>query len=165
MKRAIVGLLAAVAMAAGAGRASAQGTLPISIEGRIDAGIPVGDLADDYGVGFGWGVQGAFDLTPNFSIYGGYSRFNFDPKSGSPLLKTHDDGFDLGGRVTLGTGAGVWNPFAQFGVLFHDETGFEAGLGADYPVGNGVTLTPMARFRKVGNGQYVGVGIGLNLRP
>jgi hypothetical protein len=56
--------------------------------------------------------------------------------------------------------------FAQFGALFHnDETGFEAGLGVDYPVGPAVTLTPLARFRKVGDTQYVALGVGLSLRP
>jgi len=164
MKKAIVGLFAVAALAAGADRAAAQGTLPISIEARIDAGIPTGNLGDNFDVGLGWGVTGAFDLTPNFSIYGGYSRFDFDEKGGTGL-KAKDDGFDLGGRVLLGTGAGVWTPFAQFGVLFHDETGFEAGLGADYPVGNGVSLTPLARFRKVGDSNYFGIGIGLSLRP
>jgi hypothetical protein len=164
MKKAIVGLFAIAALASGGGRAAAQGTLPISLEARIDAGIPTGDLGDAVDVGLGWGVQAAFDLTPNFAIYGGYSQFSFGLKDiDGENLK--DDGFDLGGRVLLGTGAGVWNPFAQFGVLFHDETGFEAGLGADYPVGTGVSLTPLARFRKVGDAQYFGIGIGLSLRP
>ncbi|HEX6749564.1 MAG TPA: hypothetical protein VF092_19875 [Longimicrobium sp.] len=163
MKKAIVGLFAAAALAAGTGHASAQGNLPISIEARIDAGIPTGDFADGFDVGVGWGVFGAIDLTPNFAIYGGYSQFSFDVKDTD--LNAKDDGFDLGGRVLLGTGAGVWTPFGQFGVLFHDETGFEFGLGAEYPVGTGVTLTPLARFRKVGDAQYVGIGVGLSLRP
>ncbi|HYH83383.1 MAG TPA: hypothetical protein VEX86_26550 [Longimicrobium sp.] len=164
MKRVIVGVFALAALAAGADRAAAQGTLPITAELRIDAGIPTGDLADGFGTGLGWGVMGGFDLTPNFMIYGGYSRFEFDEK-GDGDAEAEDDGFDLGGRVRLGTGAGVWTPFAQFGVLFHEETGFEAGIGADYPVGNGVALTPMARFRKVGDAQYFGIGVGLSLRP
>jgi hypothetical protein len=164
MKRVIVGLFALAAAGVGSGRAGAQGTLPITAEVRIDAGIPTGNLADAFDVGLGWGVMGGFDLTPNFTIYGGYSRFQFDAKGGVGA-RARDDGFDLGGRVRLGTGAGVWTPFAQFGVLFHDETGFEAGLGADYPVGNGVALTPLARFRKVGDSQYFGVGVGLSLRP
>jgi len=164
MKNVIVGLFALAALAAGVDRAAAQGTLPITLEARIDAGIPTGDLADGFDAGLGWGVFGGFDLTPNFTIYGGYSRFEFNDKS-DLNVNAKDDGFDLGGRVRLGTGAGVWTPFAQFGVLFHDETGFEAGLGADYPVGNGVALTPMARFRKVGDAQYFGIGVGLSLRP
>jgi opacity protein-like surface antigen len=164
MKRVIVGLFALAAVGVGASRTAAQGTLPITAEVRIDAGIPTGDLADGFDTGLGWGVMGGFDLTPNFMIYGGYSRFQFNDKSNLDI-DAKDDGFDLGGRVRLGTGAGVWTPFAQFGVLFHDETGFEAGLGADYPVGNGVALTPMARFRKVGDAQYFGIGVGLSLRP
>ncbi len=164
MKKAIVGLFAVAALAAGAGHAAAQGTLPISLEARIDAGIPTGDFADAFDVGLGWGVFGAFDLTPNFAIYGGYSQFSFDLKD-TDGVNAKDDGFDLGGRVLLGTGAGVWTPFAQFGVLFHDDTGFEVGLGADYPVGTGVSLTPLACFRKVGDAKYVGIGVGLSLRP
>ena len=164
MKNVIVGLFALAAVAAGVDRAAAQGTLPLTAEVRLDAGIPIGDLADGFDAGLGWGVMGGFDLTPSFMIFGGYSRFEFNDKSDLDI-DVKDDGFDLGGRVRLGTGAGVWNPFAQFSALFHDETGFEAGLGADYPVGNGVVLTPMARFRKVGDAQYFGIGVGLNLRP
>ncbi|HEU4560162.1 MAG TPA: outer membrane beta-barrel protein [Longimicrobium sp.] len=164
MKKVIVGAFALAALVVGADRAAAQGTLPVTIEARIDAGIPVGDLGDAFEAGLGWGVFGGFDLTPNLMIYGGYSRFEFNDKDGLDI-EAEDDGFELGGRVRLGTGAGVWTPFAQFGVLFHDDTGFEAGLGADYPVGNGVALTPMARFRKVGDIEYFGVGVGLSLRP
>ncbi|HKP75963.1 MAG TPA: hypothetical protein VJT67_10500 [Longimicrobiaceae bacterium] len=163
MKRAIAGLLAVTALAAGAGRAEAQGTLPVSVEVRLDAGLPVGDFKDAAKAGLGWGVTGAFDVAPNFALYAGYSSFDFDLKSST--LKVRDDGFDVGGRVLLGTGGGVMTTFAQFGALFHDETGFEAGLGAEYQVGPAVTLTPLARYRKVGDAQYVGLGIGLNLRP
>lgn len=162
MKKVIVGLFAAAALFAGGGHAAAQGTLPVSLEARIDAGIPTGDLGDAVDVGLGWGVQAALDLTPQFALYGGYSQFSFDVKD-TDGVNVKDDGFDLGGRVRLGTG--VWSPFAQFGVLFHDDTGFEAGIGADFPVGTGVSLTPLARFRKVGDAQYFGIGIGLALRP
>jgi hypothetical protein len=164
MKRAIAGLLAVTALAAGAGRAQAQGTLPISVEVRLDAGLPVGDFKNGVKPGLGWGVDAAFDVAPNFALYGGYSSFDFDVKSSSATLR--DDGFDVGGRVLLGTGGGVMTTYAQFGALFHNgDTGFEAGLGAEYPVGPAVTLTPLARFRKIGDTQYVGLGIGLSLRP
>jgi hypothetical protein len=163
MKKVIVGLLALSALGAVANGAAAQGTLPVTAEVRIDAGIPVGDLGDGFDAGLGWGVIGGLDLTPNLTLYGGYSSFQFNDKSAADA-DAKDDGFDLGGRVRLGVG-GVLTPFAQFGVLFHDETGFEAGLGADYPVGTGLSLTPMARFRKVGDAQYFGIGVGLSLRP
>jgi hypothetical protein len=164
MKRAIVGLLAVMALAAGAGRASAQGTLPVTLEVRLDAGLPLGDFKDGVKSGLGWGVLGTFEISPSFALYGGYSSFDFDVRSST--LTVRDDGFDVGGRLLLGTGGGVMTSFAQFGALFHnDETGFEAGLGVDYPVGPAVTLTPLARFRKIGDTQYVGLGIGLSLRP
>jgi hypothetical protein len=164
MKRAIVGLLAVAALAAGAGRAQAQGTLPLALEVRLDAGLPMGDFKDQVKAGLGWGVDAAIDISPNFSIYGGYSSFDFDVRSSTITLR--DDGFDLGGRVLLGTGGGMLTTFAQFGALFHNgDTGFEAGLGAEYPVGPVATLTPLARYRKIGDTQYVGLGIGLSLRP
>ena len=157
MKKTITGLLVALSVAAGAGHAAAQGTLPLSIGVRSDAGIPVGDA------GFGFGVEAAWDLTPNFAIYGGFSQFQFDIDDID--AEVEENGFDLGGRVLLGTGAGVATPYAQFGVLFHeDEVGFEAGLGADYPVGNSLSLTPMVRYRSIEDLDYVTVGVGLSFR-
>jgi len=163
MKKTITGLLVALAVAAGAGHAAAQGTLPLSIGVRIDAGIPVGDASDALETGFGFGVEAAFDLTPTFAIYGGFSQFQFDIEDSD--VEVEENGFDLGGRVLLGTGAGVATPYAQFGVLFHeDEVGFEAGLGADYPVGNSLSLMPMVRYRSIEDLDYVSVGVGLSFR-
>lgn len=164
MKRAIAGLLAVVALTAGTGRASAQGTLPVSFQVRLDAGLPIGDFKDVTKPGLGWGVDAAIDLSPNFAVYAGYSSFDFDVRSSTVTVR--DDGFDVGGRVLLGSGGGTLSSFAQFGALFHnDDTGFEAGLGFEYPVGPAVTLTPLARYRKIGDTQYIGLGIGLSLRP
>lgn len=163
MKKTVTGMLVALALAAGAGQASAQGTLPLSIGVRIDAGIPTGDAADGLETGVGFGVEAAFDLTPTFSIYGGFSQFQFDIEGTD--VEFEENGFDLGGRVLLGTGGGVATPYGQFGVLFHeDEVGFEAGLGLDYPVGGGLSLTPMARYRSIEGLDYVTVGVGLNFR-
>jgi hypothetical protein len=164
MKNAITGLLVAAALLGSGAHGRAQNTLPIAAEVRLDAGIPVGQFADATSAGLGWSVGGSFDLSPTFLIYGDYSRFDFDVKDSD--LKARDDGFDVGGRVFLGTGGGVWTPFAQFGALFHNgETGFEAGLGANYPVGNGIALTPLARYRSISGAHYFGIGVGLSLRP
>jgi len=163
MKKAVTGLLVALALAAGADRAAAQGSLPLSLGVRIDAGIPTGDAGDVFETGFGWGVEAALDLTPTFAIYVGYSQFQFDVEDLD--LDVTEDGFDLGGRVLLGTGGAVWTPYGQFGVLFHeDEVGFEVGLGADYPVGNSLSLTPMVRYRNIEDLNYVTVGVGLSFR-
>jgi hypothetical protein len=164
MQRAIVGVLAAAALAGGAGRAAAQGNLPVSVEVRLDAGLPVGNFKDATKAGLGWGVSGIVDVAPTLGLYVGYSSFDFDIKDST--LRLRDDGVDVGARLLLGTGGGVLTTFAQFGALFHNgDTGFEAGLGTQYPVSTAVTLTPLARYRKIGDAQYVGLGIGLNLRP
>lgn len=164
MKRAMVGLLAAAAVAASAGSAAAQGTLPVSVEVRLDAGLPIGDFHDAARSGLGWGVSGMLDLAPTLALYAGYSSFDFELDDST--LEIRDDGLDVGARLILGTGGGVVTTFAQFGALFHNgDTGFEGGLGAEYPVSRMVTLTPLARYRKLGDAEYVGLGIGLSFRP
>ncbi len=156
-------LAAAVAAALAGGRAEAQSALPISVEGRLDVGVPVGDSGDLLEPGVGFGITGALQLTPLFAIYGGYSKFSFDIDDSDVDVET--DGGELGGRVTLGTGGGIYNPFFQFGALFHNEdTGLEAGLGGFYPVGQNLSLMPMVRYRTVNDLDYVTVGVGLNLR-
>lgn len=161
MRKAIfAGMVAAAALA---GRAEAQSALPLSVEGRLDLGVPVGDSNDVYKTGIGYGIDAALQLTPLFAVYGGYSRFDFDLDNSSG--KRSSDGGEVGGRVTLGTGGGVSNPYFQFGALFHDgDTGLEAGLGTFYPVGNNLSLTPMVRYRTVAGLDYVTAGVGLNLR-
>jgi hypothetical protein len=163
MTRAIV-LLFALAALLRAAPATGQGTLPIAFEGRLDGGWPVSDFHDAFDAGLGWGVLGSFDLTPTFAFYGGYSRAEF-PVRGAVDTKVRDDGFGLGGRATLGVGGSMWTPFLQVGVLLHDETGIEAGLGAQYPITAGVGVTPLVLYRSVGDARYVTFGVGLSLRP
>ena len=158
------GALALLACAAGAARASAQGTLPLSLEARIDAGIPVGDAGDGFDTGVGFEGLAVLHLTPAFGLYGGYTTTSFGV-SGTEGGDLELDGPEVGGRITLGTGGGVWTPFAQVGAVFlDDETGFEAGLGAFYPVGQSLSVTPMARFRSVDGFEFVTLGVGLNVR-
>src|SRR4051812_32191976 len=144
--------------------AAAQGTLPIALELRGDAGVPLGDFHQRFNPGLGWGVQGNVDLTPAFTLYAGYSRAEFSVRYAGDV-KARDDGFDLGGRAVLWTRGPLGTPFVQVGVLLHDETGVEAGLGTDYRIGNALGIVPLARFRKAGDAQYVALGVGLRLRP
>lgn len=153
-----------VIAAAAPAEAGAQGSLPIAVEVRIDAGLPVGDAADVYENGVGFGIDGFVHVTPSFALYGGYSQFEFDVE-GLGDVDAKLDGPEVGGRVTLGTGGGVWNPFFQFGALLvEDETGFEAGLGGFYPVGQNLSVTPMARYRSIDDFEFVTLGVGVNIR-
>jgi len=162
-KQTWVGAMVLAAGLALANGAAAQGALPLSIEGRIDAGIPVGDSGDGTEMGVGFELLGVFHLSPTFGIYGGYTTSSFGVEGTDVDFEL--DGAELGGRITLGTGGGVWTPFAQVGALFiDDETGFEAGLGAFYPVGQYLSVTPMARFRSINEFEFVTLGIGLNVR-
>ncbi|HEX8394835.1 MAG TPA: outer membrane beta-barrel protein [Longimicrobium sp.] len=160
--RKTIAIVAAAAALAGAQTASAQSALPVSFEARLDAGVPTGDAGDAFNTGVGFGLRASLDLAPTFSIYGGYSRFSFDLKdSGLTDAEAELDGFEVGGRVSLGTGAGVATPYALLGALFHnDQTGLEAGLGADYPVSYNLSVTPEVRYRTVDEFNYISLGIG-----
>jgi hypothetical protein len=156
-----VAMVVAAAVAAPAA-AAAQGDLPISLEARIDAAIPLGDESDAFETGVGFEALGVLHLTPAFGIYGGYSSMKFALESEDDVTL---DGPEVGGRITLGTGGGVWTPFAQVGAVFlDDDTGFEAGLGAFYPVGQNLSVTPLARYRSIEGFEFVTLGVGVNVR-
>ena len=157
-----VGLVAAVAALAGAGGAAAQ-SLPISVEARLDAGVPVGDAADLYEQAIGFGIHGAFQATPLFAFYGGFSRFEFERED--DLGERKSEGLEVGGRVTLGRGGGVYNPFFQIGgLVYEDDTRLWGGFGGFYPVGRNLSVTPMIRYRTIDELDYVALGVGVNLR-
>ena len=164
MKKTLALLLAASSLAVAA-PAAAQ--LPVSVELRLDAGIPTGDAADVVDTGVGFGVRASLDLAPTIAIYGGYSQFRFDFDDDT-VLGGGDielEGFELGGRVGLGTGGAVANPYFMLGALFHeDETGLEAGLGADYAVSYNLSVTPEVRYRTIDDFNYISLGLGARFR-
>lgn len=166
-------LLAALSLCATAGTAAAQGGPSLAFEARIDAGLPMGDSRDVLDTGFGYGVNAFVHLTPMLALYGGASRFEFGTANDGPgsggVVDTDDeveaDGFQVGGRVSFGSGLGLFNPYAQAGALFQEgETGFEAGGGFAFAVGGNLSVTPAALYRKVDELEYVTVGVGLNVR-
>jgi opacity protein-like surface antigen len=164
MKKTLALLLAASSLAVAA-PAAAQ--LPVSVELRLDAGIPTGDAADVVDTGVGFGLRASLDLAPTFAIYGGYSRFSFDHDDDIVLDggEVELESFELGGRVGLGTGGGVANPYALLGALFdEDETGLEAGLGADYAVSYNLSVTPEVRYRTIDDSEYISLGLGARFR-
>ncbi len=141
--------------------------LPLSVEVRLDAGIPVQDTDDFLDRGVGFGARALLELAPTFSIYAGYSRFEFqgdnDLVGGGDV---EEDGFELGGRLSMGHGHGRSQPYILLGALFHgDETGLEAGIGADYGVSWNLSVTPEVRYRTIDDVDYLTLGIGLRIRP
>ncbi|HEU4883301.1 MAG TPA: outer membrane beta-barrel protein [Longimicrobium sp.] len=121
-----IAALAVAALAAGvAAPATAQAEIPLAVEVRLDAGIPVDDSGDLFDSGVGFGVRASLDLAPTFAIYGGYSQFNFeldDELVGDGEVEV--SGFELGGRVGVGSGHGSASPYFLLGALFHeDDTG------------------------------------------
>lgn len=159
-------IIAAAAALAGARQASAQTLIPLAFEARLDAGIPVGDQAGLYNGGVGFGLRASLDLAPNFAVYGGYSRFTFDVEdNGLTSAETELDGFEVGGRVGLGTGGAVASPYVLLGALFQDDqTGLEAGLGADYPMSWNLSVTPEVRYRTIDEFSYLSLGLGARVR-
>lgn len=155
-------IIAAAAALAGAQQASAQSVIPLSFEARLDAGVPTGDAGEFYNTGVGFGLRASLDLAPNFAVYGGYSRFTFDADDeGLTDAEAELEGFEVGGRVGLGTGGAVAAPYVLLGALFQDEqTGLEAGLGADYPVSWNLSVTPEVRYRTIDEFNYLTLGIG-----
>lgn len=164
-KTVFAGLVAAAAAFGAAGSAHAQRTFPLSFEGRIDAGIPVGESANVLDTGVGFGVNAQLHLTPQFAAYGGYSRFEFDGEGLLGDVEVREDGWHAGGKVFFGSGLGVSTPYLQVGALFRDDdTGFEAGGGWDYWVGGSLAVTPQAMYRKIDDAEYVGLGVGARIR-
>jgi opacity protein-like surface antigen len=150
----------------GAAPAAAAQDLPLSVEVRLDAGIPLQDSDDLLDSGVGFGVRALLDIAPTFAIYGGYSRFQFDYDD--EILddaEVEEDGFELGGRVGVGDDHGDATPYILLGALFHDDdTGLEAGIGADYAVSWNVSVTPEVRYRTIGDLDYLALGLGARFR-
>ncbi|HEU0013003.1 MAG TPA: outer membrane beta-barrel protein [Longimicrobium sp.] len=141
------------------------GGIPLSFEVRLDAGVPVQDSGDTFDTGVGFGVGVALDVAPTFALYGSYSRFSFEYDDEIIDDDFEEDGFELGGRVSLGTGGGASTPYALLGALFHEgDTGLEAGLGADYPVSYNLSITPLVRYRTIDDFDYLTLGVGARFR-
>lgn len=149
----------------GAAPAAAAQDFPLSLEVRLDGGIPVQDSDDLLDSGVGFGIRAALEIAPTFALYGGYSRFQFDFED--EVLEgeeIEEDGFELGGRVGL-DGHGDATPYILLGALFHeDDTGLEAGIGADYPVTWQLSVTPEVKYRTIEGLDYLALGLGARFR-
>jgi opacity protein-like surface antigen len=146
--------------------AASPAAAQLAFEARLDAGIPVENTGEIYDAGVGFGLRASLDIAPTFAVYGGYSQFNLEVDDDIlPDADLEISGWELGGRVGVGHGGGSANPYVLLGALFfNDDTGLEAGIGAEYGVSWNVAVTPEVRYRSVGNLQYLTLGMGARFR-
>lgn len=145
----------------GAAPAAAQ----LAAEVRLDAGIPVEETGEIYEAGVGFGLRGSLDIAPTFAVYAGYSQFNLEIDDDLfPDGELEVSGWELGGRVGIGHGAAA-SPYFLLGALFvNDDTGLEAGVGAEYGVSWNLAVTPEVRYRRVDDLTYLTLGMGARFR-
>lgn len=145
-------LAAAAALALGASPAEAQW----SVEGRLGATLPTGDLTDaSLNQTGGLAVSGdlMYTFRPNVTFYGGvgHHRFNCDDCA-TDLTST---GLDAGLKYLFGPSDGAM-PWIRAGLLVHKpeveggdgEWGFglDSGIGIDWSVSEQLTLVPALRY-------------------
>lgn len=143
--------------------------LPLSLEVRLGAGFPTGDLAeDDPGIGaeagpaFSAGAR--FHVTAGLAVYGAYSRTAFlcdACREGGIDDEVVDAGGEFGVQASLpGRIAGV-APWIRAGGVYRQLTfagdggrlssdaaaGWEAGAGLSVPLGRSLSISPGIRYR------------------
>lgn len=179
--------LAAVLVSA---QANAQLGIPLSVEGRVDYAVPVGDFDDTVDEGLSFGAGLSVGISPGIGLYGTYSRTQFDIE-GLQESELEDTGFSVGVTTALPSVSGI-APWVGAGVVLHqfdfnDETdengndgieediGFEVGGGLALPLARNVRLTPGIGYRQYGvdvgtllgtaefDVQYFTAGVGLNI--
>lgn len=175
MKKASVGLIAALAAFGLAGNAQAQmyGGLPLSVEVRGGLGIPTGDFGEESdgaeienGVGFGANLK--YQFTPLLAAYAGYSRFEFgtdlgdDPELSEVEVDVIDSGFNGGVQANFSPmmALGGMSPWLRGGAVYR-EVEFEAG---DDDVGVSVESDPALGF-EVGGGLDYPLGQVISVTP
>lgn len=168
--------LAALVLAASPCQAAAQ----VSIEGRVGASLPVGELADDPGLDQSLGIGIALDVmyqaTPNVSLYAGGSRQSFNCDDCSADVTT--SGLEAGVKY-LFPGGGPTTVWIRGGALLHRASvdgasqdwglGVDTGLGIDIAVRRSLSLVPAVRLDSYGSGPlsltYVTFDLGINFLP
>lgn len=184
-------LFASVALAAAlvSGTANAQLGIPLSVEGRLDYAVPVGDFDDNVDEGLSWGAGVSLGVAPGIGLYGTWSRTQFDIE-GVDEMEVEDTGFSVGVTTALPSVSGI-APWVGAGVVMHqfdfndeadddeggidEDIGFEVGGGLALPLARNVRLTPAIGYRQYGvdvgtllggaefDVQYVTAGVGLNV--
>lgn len=146
--------LAALAFADGA---RAQSIIPLSVEARAGAAVPVGgfkDVGGGIGTGYGFGGNVGLKLNPLFGVYGGYSWTGYDFDGVDETLTQQG----LEGGVRVGLGILPLGPYARGGVVYHKlddglerdgKLGYEVGAGLSFPLGIVISVTPEVSYTRI----------------
>ncbi|MDB4950814.1 MAG: outer membrane protein beta-barrel protein [Gemmatimonadetes bacterium] len=166
-------VLAALAAAAVAGRASAQipvpNITPFSVEVRAGAAVPTSDFKKDLDLSTGYTVSGnvTYHAMPLLGIYAGYSYDKYKSPGLSDLagatVHVVDRGFNAGVRLGIPTPLIPIDPYVKAGVLVghtirlesgsdHSDNvdgkvGFEVGAGVGFTLGPKISVTPGVTFQ------------------
>ena len=162
MNKITTGLFALAATAALAGNAQAQivpNFTPFSIEARGGVALPQGDAAEDLETGLTFGGSLTYNFMPAVGAYVGYTRSSFGIKDVDDV-KTVDQGFDAGLRLSIPTPLIPIDPFVKAGLVYHQlefdaeggnfssdsELGFEVGAGVGFNILPKLQLTPAVTY-------------------
>lgn len=155
---------------AGPARAQLVPGLPITVEVRPSAAVPVGEFGDAHpglgaGTGFGVAAKTLLHVTSRIAVYGGYEYARFD--CGECTAAGLEDGlpeagFEAGIRGVLPYRPWGLDPWLEAGALIGREIeisgaggdlasapalGWSAGAGVSVPLGGSLRLTPGLRYR------------------
>ncbi|MBW3654471.1 MAG: hypothetical protein KY444_00060 [Gemmatimonadetes bacterium] len=159
-------LLATAAQTAGAQRLP---RLPVSVEVRVGAGIPVGEFTEEEpGVGAGAGpafsAGALFHVSNALAVYGAYSRTYFACGACDATgldEQVVDAGAEFGVQAMLPVRLAGASPWLRAGGVYRQLTfsgegdqlssepgfGFEAGGGVAVPLTRSISIGPGVRFR------------------
>lgn len=126
-----------------------------SVEGRLGATLPTGDLSDDLNQTGGLAIAGdlMYTLNTNFTVYGGVGHHRFSCDGCAADVTT--TGLDGGVKLLFGSDRRAM-PWVRAGLLLHkpESEGFEgdwglgldSGVGIDWAVSDELTLVPAIRY-------------------
>lgn len=125
-----------------------------SVEGRLGATVPSGDLSDiDQTAGLGLAAELMYSMQTNFTIYGGFSHHRFTCDDCDENVTS--TGVQAGGKYLFGSNVDAM-PWIRGGLMLHRPegeggtgdwgAGLDAGVGIDWNVGPAFYLVPALRF-------------------
>jgi hypothetical protein len=151
-----------------------------SIEGRVGASLPIGELSDDPGLNQSFGIAVALDamyaVAENVSLYAGGSRHSFNCDDCPADVTTSGV---VGGVKYLFPGGGPITVWLRGGGMFHRASvdgsaqdwgfGVDSGLGLDIAVRRSMSIVPAVRLNSYGSGAvsltFVTFDLGINFVP